>query len=226
MRTALNHSVNTYLPARRALGAESPARVMDRFSFGSDPRSSPDDQKAASGIFVVGGKPLQAGRRQLRHRSGRDRAGWRGGPDPTDGHPDGGGGGDDRQRRNADEADAHPAGRRPRRPRHRRARSRGPERRRQRGDRIAARPHDDQRRRRGHGLRSAGDLGGTTFAGKTGTAEINIQNDIAQPWFIAFAPVEDPQIAVAVTVERCAGCFGGDRAGPIATAVMNELLSE
>ncbi len=71
-----------------------------------------------------------------------------------------------------------------------------------------------------------GDLGGTTFAGKTGTAEINIANDIAQPWFIAFAPVEDPQIAVAVTVERCQGCFGGDTAGPIATAVMQELLNQ
>ena len=55
-----------------------------------------------------------------------------------------------------------------------------------------------------------GDLGGTTFAGKTGTAEINIPNDIAQAWFIAFAPVDDPQIAVAATVERCQGCFGGD----------------
>lgn len=72
----------------------------------------------------------------------------------------------------------------------------------------------------------AGDLGGTTFAGKTGTAEINIPQDIAQPWFIAFAPVEDPQIAVAATIERCVGCFGGDTAGPIATAVMAQLLSE
>ena len=50
----------------------------------------------------------------------------------------------------------------------------------------------------------------TTFAGKTGTAEIDIEKDIAQPWFIAFAPVDDPQIAIAVTIERCTGCFGGD----------------
>ncbi len=71
----------------------------------------------------------------------------------------------------------------------------------------------------------AGDLGGTTFAGKTGTAELDIENDIAQPWFIAFAPVDDPQIAVAATIEECQGCFGGDTAGPIATAVMNEYLS-
>ena len=71
----------------------------------------------------------------------------------------------------------------------------------------------------------AGDLGGTTFAGKTGTAELDIENDIAQPWFIAFAPVDDPQIAVAATIEQCQGCFGGDTAGPIATAVMNEYLN-
>ncbi len=72
----------------------------------------------------------------------------------------------------------------------------------------------------------ADDLGGTPFAGKTGTAEINIEQDIAQPWFIAFAPVDDPQIAVAATVEKCTGCFGGDTAGPIATAVMRDLLAK
>ena len=69
----------------------------------------------------------------------------------------------------------------------------------------------------------AGDLGGTTFAGKTGTAEIDLEGT-NQPWFIAFAPVEDPQIAVAATIERCDGCFGGEVAGPIATAVMQDLL--
>nr|MBA2523557.1 penicillin-binding protein 2 [Solirubrobacterales bacterium] len=69
-------------------------------------------------------------------------------------------------------------------------------------------------------------LGGTTFAGKTGTAEIDIEADIAQPWFIAFAPVEDPQIAVAATIQSCTGCFGGDTAGPIATAVMQDLLGQ
>jgi peptidoglycan glycosyltransferase len=72
----------------------------------------------------------------------------------------------------------------------------------------------------------AGDLGGTTFAGKTGTAEVgDPAQDLAQPWFIAFAPVEDPQIAVAVTLQPCAGCFGGEQAGPIATAVMNQILN-
>jgi penicillin-binding protein A len=71
----------------------------------------------------------------------------------------------------------------------------------------------------------AGDLGGTTFAGKTGTAEKDIEAGINQVWFIGFAPADDPQIAIATTVETCTGCFGGDTAGPIATAVMNDLLN-
>jgi peptidoglycan glycosyltransferase len=70
----------------------------------------------------------------------------------------------------------------------------------------------------------AGNLGGTTFAGKTGTAEKDLQG-LNQPWFIAFAPVEDPKIAVAATIEECQGCFGGEVAGPIATTVMNEYLN-
>lgn len=73
------------------------------------------------------------------------------------------------------------------------------------------------------GTASSLSLGGTPFAGKTGTAEINLEG-LNQVWFIGFAPVDDPQIAVAATVERCTGCFGGDTAGPIAMAVMQDLL--
>ncbi len=61
------------------------------------------------------------------------------------------------------------------------------------------------------------------LAGKTGTAEINVQESTNRPWFIGFAPAEDPQIAVAVMLERCTGCFGGEVAGPIATQVMDAL---
>ena len=64
-----------------------------------------------------------------------------------------------------------------------------------------------------------------TLAGKTGTAEIDPATGLNQPWFIAFAPVDDPQIAVAATIERCTGCTGGEVAGPVATAVMDSLLS-
>jgi peptidoglycan glycosyltransferase len=66
---------------------------------------------------------------------------------------------------------------------------------------------------------------GVTFAGKTGTAEIGDPADgINQPWFIAFAPAVNPQVAVAATIERCQGCFGAEVAGPIATQVMESLL--
>jgi len=67
-------------------------------------------------------------------------------------------------------------------------------------------------------------LQGIDVAGKTGTAERNVAKDIAQPWFIAFAPSENPQIAIAVTLESVVGGFGGTDAAPIAKAVMQELL--
>jgi penicillin-binding protein A len=69
--------------------------------------------------------------------------------------------------------------------------------------------------------------GGVTFAGKTGTAEIGDPAEgINQPWFIAFAPAQDPKVAVAATIERCQGCFGAEVAGPVATQVMDAVLGE
>ncbi|MEK6272432.1 MAG: penicillin-binding protein 2 [Actinomycetota bacterium] len=68
-------------------------------------------------------------------------------------------------------------------------------------------------------------VGGLAFAGKTGTAEIDPEAGINRPWFIGFAPADDPQVAVAVMLERCQGCFGGTVAGPIAIQVMESLLS-
>ncbi|HSJ17007.1 MAG TPA: penicillin-binding protein 2 [Solirubrobacterales bacterium] len=74
------------------------------------------------------------------------------------------------------------------------------------------------------GTASGLSVAGATLAGKTGTAEIDIDAGINQAWFIGFAPADDPEIAVAATIERCQGCFGGDTAGPIATDVMESLL--
>ena len=74
---------------------------------------------------------------------------------------------------------------------------------------------------------TASDLalaGGTQFAGKTGTAELDIAASVNRPWFVGFAPADDPQIAVAAMIERCTDCFGGEVAGPIATQVMDSLL--
>jgi penicillin-binding protein A len=75
------------------------------------------------------------------------------------------------------------------------------------------------------GTGTAAALSGIDVAGKTGTAEIDIDAGINQAWFIGFAPADDPQIAVAATVERTSG-FGGTEAAPIAKSVMEVLLSD
>jgi penicillin-binding protein A len=73
------------------------------------------------------------------------------------------------------------------------------------------------------GTGTAAALQGVSVAGKTGTAEINPAAGVNQPWFIAFAPVQSPRIAIAVTVERSDGT-GGEVAGPIAKQVLEALL--
>jgi penicillin-binding protein A len=77
------------------------------------------------------------------------------------------------------------------------------------------------------GTGTAAQLNGIDVAGKTGTAQVGIVgSNLTQPWFIGFAPVGDPKVAVAVTVERSQGGFGGTVAAPIAAAVIQTLLSE
>ena len=73
------------------------------------------------------------------------------------------------------------------------------------------------------GTGTAAALAGITVAGKTGTAEVGANAEFTQPWFICFAPVEDPRMAVAVTVERTQG-QGGTVAAPIAKSVLEALL--
>lgn len=73
------------------------------------------------------------------------------------------------------------------------------------------------------GTGTAAALDGIQVAGKTGTAQIDIDNGVTQPWFIAFAPVDNPKVAIAVTVERSDG-EGGTVAAPIARDVMETLL--
>jgi peptidoglycan glycosyltransferase len=73
------------------------------------------------------------------------------------------------------------------------------------------------------GTGTAGALAGITVAGKTGTAEVGANREFTQPWFIAFAPVEDPKMAIAVTVERTTG-QGGTVAAPIAKQVLEAML--
>jgi peptidoglycan glycosyltransferase len=70
------------------------------------------------------------------------------------------------------------------------------------------------------GTGTAAALSGINVAGKTGTAEVGGTN---QAWFIAFAPVDAPRIAIAATVERTPG-QGGTIAAPVAKQVMEALL--
>jgi len=73
------------------------------------------------------------------------------------------------------------------------------------------------------GTGTAAALAGVTVAGKTGTAEVGAAAEFTQPWFICFAPVENPRLAVAVTVERTTG-QGGTVAAPIARQVLEAML--
>jgi len=81
------------------------------------------------------------------------------------------------------------------------------------------------------GTGTAAQIAGISVAGKTGTA----QNDDAQgnpldphAWFIAFAPAEAPQVAVAVIVENGGSArseaTGGRVAAPIARQMIQTLL--
>jgi penicillin-binding protein A len=72
------------------------------------------------------------------------------------------------------------------------------------------------------GTGTAAALSGIEVAGKTGTAEKN-QCSGNQTWFIAFAPVDHPKVAIAVTNE-CADGTGGEVAAPIAKQVMEALI--
>jgi peptidoglycan glycosyltransferase len=74
------------------------------------------------------------------------------------------------------------------------------------------------------GTGTAAALEGIEVAGKTGTAELNIARHINQPWFIGFAPRNEPKVAVAVTIQNVVGGQGGIVAAPIAKRVMQELL--
>src|SRR3954466_8301777 len=78
--------------------------------------------------------------------------------------------------------------------------------------------------------RAAMEPGGTSYpifghfpfavAGKTGTAQRPNQAD--QSWYIVLAPAKNPQIVVAVTLER--GGFGADTAAPVAARILEHYF--
>lgn len=62
---------------------------------------------------------------------------------------------------------------------------------------------------------------GYTVAGKTGTAEVVGKGD--NSWFIGYAPVEQPQIAICVLVENDQGYY--ESALPVANAILQNYLN-
>ena len=72
------------------------------------------------------------------------------------------------------------------------------------------------------GTGTAAALPGIRVAGKTGTAETGATH-VNTTWFICFAPVDNPRVAVAVVLEHQSGT-GGTTAAPIAKAIMEALI--
>ena len=73
------------------------------------------------------------------------------------------------------------------------------------------------------GTGTSAQIPGVQVAGKTGTAETQIGGAINNVWFIAFAPAQNPTVAVAVTLKGVPG-QGAAFAAPVARRVMEVLL--
>lgn len=76
------------------------------------------------------------------------------------------------------------------------------------------------------GTATGAQIPGVPVAGKTGTAEV--EGGAPHAWFVAFAPADDPQVAVAVVVLN-GGTLGSEATGgavsaPIARSVMEAAL--
>lgn len=77
-----------------------------------------------------------------------------------------------------------------------------------------------------------GKITGVQIASKTGTAEhgTDPKNTPPHAWYVAFAPADDPKVAVAVLVEnggdRALEATGGSVAAPIGRAVIAEALRD
>jgi penicillin-binding protein A len=75
------------------------------------------------------------------------------------------------------------------------------------------------------GTGTQAQIPGVQVAGKTGTAETQIGTAINNAWFIAFAPANEPKVAIAVTLQGVPG-FGGAFAAPVARQVIERLLHD
>ncbi|ROP34683.1 peptidoglycan D,D-transpeptidase FtsI family protein [Pseudokineococcus lusitanus] len=83
------------------------------------------------------------------------------------------------------------------------------------------------------GTGTSAAIDGVAVAGKSGTAEVGDTDGDGEPedphaWFTAFAPADDPQVAVAVVVENGGDAgseaSGGRTAAPVARQVMEAVV--
>ena len=78
------------------------------------------------------------------------------------------------------------------------------------------------------GTAGAGGIDGVKVAGKTGTAQSGIASVPPYAWFVSFAPAQDPEVAVAVVIQKAGiergEIAGGTYGGPIAKAVMEAVI--
>src|SRR5206468_3205582 len=76
------------------------------------------------------------------------------------------------------------------------------------------------------GTGTAAQIPGVPVAGKTGTAQSN--SGLPHCWFVAFAPAQNPKIAVAVMLLDGGGAgpnaTGGTVAAPVAKTIMEAAL--
>ncbi len=73
------------------------------------------------------------------------------------------------------------------------------------------------------GTGTAARISGVRVAGKTGTAEVDVDGKRRNhAWFITFAPIDAPQVAIAVVSEY--GGIGGQVAAPIAGNIYTGVL--
>ncbi len=63
------------------------------------------------------------------------------------------------------------------------------------------------------------DVPGINYGGKTGTAETDGGSGPNTTWFVAYAPSENPRIAIAVFMERSGG-YGANTAAPVARKII------
>lgn len=80
------------------------------------------------------------------------------------------------------------------------------------------------------GSGTAAQISGVQVAGKSGTAQTGIEGQSPHAWFTAFAPADDPQVAVAAIVlnggDTGSEATGGRVAAPIARAVMEAVINQ